>query len=204
VLGRPPLSDYAKTDWYVACGAFASVVVLMAFWVGWRHSSIAGYGKRGIAVALVILGFARLGDIITTLARHHLFEIPAARQDVYIPRSLMLAFVDFADAILIFALFYSVITVLSPDSFPGRGNAGLRDVWGALWFSVATMLTADSGIKYAHWARLCAGTQLFVALFFLAVILATLAGYLSSGIDGAPCIDRTASGGVEQAEDSRG
>jgi hypothetical protein len=86
------------------------------------------------------------------------------------------------EAILIYALFYSAIRVLSPDSFPGvRESQAMSNAWDALWFSLTTMFIADAGIEYTGWARICAATQLFVALFFVAVILATLAGYLTAG-----------------------
>lgn len=172
--------DYCKAEWYVLFRVFVVLGLLIAF----DHKCAPFYdcSKRSLACLFLGIGAVLLLETIVTLARHHLFEIPADPKGFYPPRSLMLALVNLVEAILIYGLFYSVIAVLSPGSFPGEQGKALANVWDAIFFSLATIFTVDPGIKYYKWAKVCVATQLFIGLLIFAVVLATLAGHLTSGL----------------------
>ena len=148
-------------------------------------------------------GILLLSDMLIARIRDHVFQQPEDPQGFDPQRSLILAVINVAEAIVIFAILYSAIAILSPDSFPGRGREAMRGVLDALWFSLATMFTADIGIKYSGWARVCAAAQLFVGLFFFAGILATLTGYLTSGSIGRQRAGGGQNEGGERVEESR-
>lgn len=161
----------------IALGFVILVVVASWFFMFLVKPSLAFW----IAIMFIGLGLGALLDVTIARARDHLFQIYRNPEGFYPPRNLLLASISVVETIVIFALFYSAIGVLAPDSFPGYGREALRGTLDALWFSLATMFTADIGIKYNGVARVFAAMQQFVGLFFFGVILATLVGYLASG-----------------------
>jgi len=113
-------------------------------------------------------------DIITKLIEV-VFQLSADTSGVDFARSAILGFVNILEVILIYAVIYFLLDTFQTSSFDyccEGVDKGAISVEEALIFSRTTMFTMDSEIKPCTWqANLGVGTQLFVALFLVAVIL---------------------------------
>lgn len=132
-----------------------------------------------------LFGLWFLVEIVMTLIQYHMVQNLRDRSNVHMPRSIALAFVNLVEIILIYALFYSATQAADSGSLTKVTNGGSTPMTGvgqAVWMSTLTMFAMESELKaQLPGAKVLMASQLFLGLFFVAVILAIGVSNVSSG-----------------------
>lgn len=169
---------------------FLCATILIGIWsfVGSRRTFWLGLGLAGL---VVIASFTKLGlefvsmrlTILSAFTLFLLVSIWHAGRDVLFGgpvtfNRLLGAMCIYEIFGLIWAMLYSVVAVLSPDSFDGAVSGGQAAVWDFVYFSFVTLTTLGYGdmTPLGPFAKSLAYMEALIGQIYIAVLVATLVG----------------------------